>query len=129
MNKTQIIEKIEAGEKDINKIKTWINCLPNFCRKQTPKNIRIGDVYFKGELGHPILILGKREDLFLCVLFTTENTTPGIICKANSRFFYDSYITSTILLTRVDMNKFVGVYENRKHITEIKKLLKKTIKL
>ena len=92
--------------------------------------IKVGDVLFKQELGHPALVLSVRKSGIVIVFLTTTEETEGVILKCSSRFYNDNFVTSTISI--MGHNNVYGnimhCYDNKKEVTLIKRLLSKKYK-
>lgn len=93
-----------------------------------PNYLKLGDVYMNPIIKHPVLIIKIKNDVAYGVSLTTEESYVGILMKSNSRFYPDSYITSTIITTNASSIKLHGVYDCPSDLRELKKLLKQHYK-
>jgi hypothetical protein len=122
----EIIKNQEISKKDI------LHLLYNLKRtsfKLTPNAIKIGDVYMNKELAHPCLIIGIKGNVCHSLMLTSNPEIPHVdICK--SRFYNEGVISYTFIINSIEYTtlNFQGVYENRTHVREIKKLFKNYIK-
>lgn len=100
-------------------------------KKKTAKladsnSLKIGDIHNVASIGHPAVIIAIRENKIYSVTLTTEETFAGIIRKCNSRWLQNNFFTNTIVTSdrEIVVNNITGIYENKRDLTEIKKLLK-----
>lgn len=93
-----------------------------------PSYLKIGDVYINPIIKHPVVIIKLKDDIAYGASLTTEESYVGILMKSNSRFYPDSYITSTIITTNASHIKVHGVYDCPSDLRELKKLLKQHYK-
>jgi hypothetical protein len=69
MEKEEIIKRIKEGEKNTDKILSWVTCLPNSTGSRKPTIIRVGDVFMHPIFRHPYVILEKKRfPIHLCSL-------------------------------------------------------------
>lgn len=80
------------------------------------EDIKVGDVFLNVSLHHPAIVIKVKDEIGYCLLMTTEETTPGILTKLESRFFKFSFITSTLILVPTEniSKRFIGIIENHK---------------
>ena len=99
------------------------NLRPN--NSHLTNKLKVGDV-INSKLLHPALIIKIKGNLVVTVLLTTEETTPNILFKCNSRFYPNSYITTTISVTNLEIacSYFRSVYDCNSDIKLIKAQLK-----
>jgi hypothetical protein len=84
-----------------------------------PTTLKKGDVIFSFGLNHPIILLYKKKDVWICAMMTSNPKCPEVLCKAESRFFPESYITKTLLSQSVIYGKYMFPYDNPKHLNYI----------
>jgi hypothetical protein len=92
--------------------------------------LKIGDIMFHSGLNHPALIISVRKHKIAAVLLTSNYETDGLLMACGSRYYDDSYITSTVTFIQpTDIySSMMHPYDNRKEITQIRKLLSKQYK-
>lgn len=127
MTKEWLINKINEDNFHFNKLKmkNWLNGLPTTLIR--PNKLKSGDVFMHAIFRHPYMLLGKRGDYWVCTLFTSDKDFLDNLCKCQSRFFNDSYITRCLFTCTEPTGGFMGVYDNVKHLKEIKNQLKKIL--
>jgi hypothetical protein len=125
MEKEEIIKRIKDGEKNIDKILSWVTCLPNSTSSRKPTVIKVGDVFMHPIFRHPYVILQKKETEFICVLLTTNANCTEAIEKCKSRFFSESYFTKVIFTVgNPGEHSFMNVFESKSQIKSIHTRLK-----
>jgi len=125
MEKEEIIKRIKEGEKNIDKILSWVTCLPNSTSSRKPTVIKVGDVFMHPIFRHPYVILQKKETEFICVLLTTNANCTEAIEKCKSRFFSESYFTKVIFTVgNPGEHSFMNVFESKSQIKSIHTKLK-----
>lgn len=92
-----------------------------------PTSFKKGDVIFFHQLNHPLILLYRKKNSWICTLMTSDQKCPEILCKAESRFFPESYITKTLLTITEVRGKYMFPYDNNKHLGVITEALKKTL--
>jgi hypothetical protein len=93
-----------------------------------PEYLKLGDVYMNLIVKHPVLIIKVKDNIAYGVALTTEESYVGILMKSNSRFYPDSYITSTMITIDASSIRLHGVYDCPSDLRELKKLLKQYYK-
>jgi hypothetical protein len=125
MEKEEIIKRIKEGEKNIDKILSWVTCLPNSTSSRKPTVIKVGDVFMHPIFRHPYVILQKKETEFICVLLTTNANCTEAIEKCKSRFFSESYFTKVIFTVgNPGEHSFMNVFESKGQLKSIHTRLK-----
>jgi hypothetical protein len=125
MEKEEIIKRIKDGEKNTDKILSWVTCLPNSTSSRKPTVIKVGDVFMHPIFRHPYVILQKKETEFICVLLTTNANCTEAIEKCKSRFFSESYFTKVIFTVgNPGEHSFMNVFESKSQIKSIHTKLK-----
>jgi len=92
-----------------------------------PTMLKPGDIHTcNGLMGHPAVIFKIDGEDVYSVLLTTEPSTPGILKKCDSRWFENSYFTSTVVKNNKSdlINDIKTVYDNNRDLKEMTKLLK-----
>lgn len=127
VTKEFLIEKLEKNP-SIDQIKKWVNSMTNTTQwKVIPNKNKVGDVFMHPIFQHPCVLMEKKENGWLCGLLTSEPTCSEILCKADSRFYYDSFFTEVLFMMNEINGRFHGIYDNDKHIKQILHTLKKTM--
>jgi hypothetical protein len=125
MEKEEIIKRIKEGEKNTDKILSWVTCLPNSTGSRKPTIIRVGDVFMHPIFRHPYVILEKKGSQYICVLLTSNSDCTEAIEKCKSRFFSESYFTKVIFTVENPAgHSFMNVFEFRSQIKSIHTKLK-----
>lgn len=125
MEKEEIIKRIKEGEKNADKILSWVACLPNSTSSRKPTVIRVGDVFMHPIFRHPYVILEKKGSQYICVLLTSNSDCTESIEKCKSRFFSESYFTKVIFTVENPAgHSFMNVFEFRSQIKSIHTKLK-----
>lgn len=114
MTKEYIINKIKTDKSvTLEQVKGWLDCLPAVASKLKPTEFKVGDVIMNNGLHHPIVLLKKVSDGWVCGLLTTEPTCESILEACVSRFFATSFFTKTLVRTKEPQGTFMGVFENK----------------
>lgn len=93
--------------------------------------LRIGDVIFVSGLQHPGLVIQVTKRYHTMALLSSSMKSDNInwLCDCQSRFFEDNVITKTVTRNGNSATyELMGIYDNRKHLIEIKKMLRKAIR-
>lgn len=90
--------------------------------------IKVGDIH--AALGHPAVVFKVYQDLAYSVLITSDDTCLSIIKKCNSRFFPNSYLTGTIIVSSKEkaLASLFKIYDNNKELRWLKNYLKNIYK-
>lgn len=128
MDKTQLLDKVNALTKDTfdkAKLMAWVQCLEGSASaNKKPTEYKKGDVLMHPIFLHPYVLLEKKPTYWVCGLLTSENNCTEILDKCQSRFFEDNHFTRIIFTYTEPQGRFIAVYENTKHLTEMSKKLK-----
>ena len=127
MRKEQLIELINNPNYkfDLAKLNSWVNALPT--ESLTPNTIKIGDVYMHPIFKHPYVYISKTGSKNLCALLTSNGDFEETLCNCESRFFNDSYFVKVLFTLEKPIGRFMGVYDNNKHLKEVTIALKSII--
>ncbi len=124
MTKEILYEKVFKNEFSQAQLLTWIKGLENNV-KLKPKFYKIGDIFHHAIFNHPIVLVKKKENSYICLMLTSneilEAKTPS-----ESRFI-EGFIASVLIEVHVDNlknHKFIGLYDNNKHLNEVYRHLK-----
>lgn len=128
MTKENILEKIEKGETSIDKIEKWLKCLPSEAKSQQPTRVNKGDILFDYKINRPVVVLriidNCDKQTGLVTYLTTETGYRNATLKCRSRFFHDSkFINSIAISSNLQDMKHIGIYDNNRHLTEVRKYL------
>jgi len=126
MTKKELIKKIDENPGLYTKAQLleWIKLLPNLKALQPTIN-RAGDIYFNENICHPIVLVKKVKENWVCVQHTSKETINSPI-QAKSRFT-DGYFYNHLmeihesLITEME---FMGIYSNTSHLLEVYKIIK-----
>jgi len=128
MDKTILLEKLKEEKKtkeiNIDRIISWVTCLPSSTVNRKPIRYRVGDVFMHPIFQHPYILLEKKDNVWVCGLLTSESKCPEILEKTKSRFFPNSYITKTLFTASEIQGSFLNMYNNAKHLKEVRIKLK-----
>lgn len=128
MDKSELKLKIENGGWNTNQLLQWVKHLPNDKLVLKPIRHKAGDIYFNPIFSHPLVLVKKSKELWVCALLTTKDYTAGVIEPCQSRFTPNSYFTSSLVTlsdNELMPSRFMGVYDNTKHLREVFKKIKK----
>lgn len=121
MTKKLLIENISKSSYQYNKVQLldWIKLLPNR-RVLTPRTNKVGDIYHHTIFLHPIVLVKKKKDNWICLLMTSESLLNASI-QAESRFVesYFSHVIVEVHQSTLELNEFMGTYNNNKHLREV----------
>lgn len=124
MTKEEVILKVQEfanlpNRKDIIKL---IDSIPKPSNiKFTPNDIKKGDIYYSGQLGHHLVVYKVNKEDIVCLMITTNGKIP-----CNSRFVKTTFSLCIIGCTLDQMSSmnFSGVYGNNRHLNLVYKELK-----
>lgn len=125
MDKVTLLEKLNDPKYkyDNDLLKKWIKHLPSGVL--LPNDIKRGDVYMHPIFSHPYIFIEDKGDYWLCVILTSNGDFEEVLEPCNSRFFHRSYIVKSFFtITGKPVGRFMGVYDNNKHLTKVCKKLK-----
>lgn len=107
-------------------LRTMISQMKSYKLMRDHSIIKVEDICRVNTLNHPGLVIKVTKDLIYLVILTTEESFIGNRGQCQSRFLPNSYWTSTIVpLSHQDAIKNTqGLYDNHKHVREIKKQLR-----
>ncbi len=124
MNKSELLQNITT--KSYNKVQLieMVKKLPGSSKPRLkPTTPKIGDVYMHSVFNHPVVLCKKQGQMWYGIMLTTESKCESLLEPCQSRFFTNSYITTTITSFK-KMPMFLGTYDNNKHIREVYKRIK-----
>jgi len=129
MTKEDLILRLSESnyQYDNKKLLGWVRALPNY-KKSDPNVLKIGDVFMHPIFNHPYVLLQCNKGVWVCTLLTSNGELTEVLCKCESRFFYDSYISKVLFTITEPFGSFMGVYENNVQLREIKNELKQIFK-
>lgn len=127
MTKKTLYETIFDNNYVYNKPKLlqMVDSLPNNILKISPASNKVGDIYFHVAFNHPIILVKKRKTSWICLMCTSNELEEAKIpCK--SRFFegFISHVLLEISVERLKNYKFLGLYDNARHLRETYRHLK-----
>ena len=125
MDKTQLLEKVKAGNFNQEKLIGWITAMPQTTLKVRPNEYKVGDVLMHIIFKHPYILLAKKDNKWVCGLFTSEETFPDILEPCKSRFFTEAFFVKSLFTVTEVEGTFMGIYDNTKHLKEVYTKLKK----
>lgn len=118
MTKNELVHIVSKQETlDKSKVLTWIKQLAN--DSVVVNKLAVGDVVMFKPFSHPAIIFKIKKNNYICGLLTTNEDCDGLIEKCKCRFLENSYFTATLMSTTQLYGKFMGVYENKKHLKEV----------
>jgi hypothetical protein len=121
MDKQSLTEKIKKGNYTPDQLLTWVSCLPGSSGTKKPTKNKVGDVYMHPVFQHPYILLERKNDVWICGLFTTDTKYEQILEPCKSRFFSTSHFTKTLFTLSEPTGPWCNVYDNN---AQIKKVLK-----
>lgn len=120
MTKEHLLQLLDQkGAPDLTKIRTWVNQLPNTHTKIQPIAPKPGDIFMHPTLVHPYVLLEQHNNYWICGLLTSNNECAEILEPCRSRFYPNSYWTTTLLTYTYPHGKFLSTYENPNHLRSI----------
>ncbi len=125
MNKKELISKIENGSYNKVQLLGWVNTLPSEVRVNRPSRIKIGDVFMHPIFGHPVVLCKRVQDTWYGIMLTSTPSCDVMLEPCQSRFFNNSYFTSTMTGFKEMPRMFMGVYDNNTHLNEVYKKVNK----
>lgn len=121
MDKYILLDKIKKGNFTPEQLTVWVQSLPGSSATKKPSKNKVGDVYMHPVFQHPYVLLEKKNDVWICGLFTTDEKYQQILEPCNSRFFTTSFFTKTMFTISEPIGPYCNVFDNN---TQIKKVLK-----
>lgn len=122
MEKNDLYEKVNElsiDKANKSKILKWIKALPTNNFRVRPTHYRIGDVFMHPFFQHPIVLMKRIQNGFICGLLTSNPNCTVALSKCDSRLFYESYWAPTLTIINdsdLDTFRFYGLYDNDKEI-------------
>ena len=127
MERDEIIAKVKQGNYNQNQLLGWLQALPTSTEKRKPSEYKVGDVLMHSVFKHPMILLKKQKEDWLCGLMTSDENCPEKLEECRSRFFEGKYITKTLFTTSEIKGSFVNTYEKNKQLRDILIKLKKLL--
>lgn len=99
----------------------------------TPNRVKVGDVFIRKLSGknRPSVVLKRKNEGFICCSFTSQSDNPMTLRKAETRFEKYGYLSKSVFYYPEEAikNNFVGIYDNNKDLTKLKRELKEYFSL
>jgi len=121
MDKYILLDKIKKGNFTPEQLIVWVQSLPGSSATKKPSKNKVGDVYMHPVFQHPYVLLEKKNDVWICGLFTTNSNYEQILEPCNSRFFSTSFFTKTLFTISEPIGSYCNVFDNN---IQIKKVIK-----
>ena len=106
-------------------VKTLVSTMSK--KGAAPLSVKVGDVWrHPGLGGHYCVVVFITKTRVVSLMATTEETLDCIISPVKTRFSLRGFITSTTIVNTKEtvLNNFTGVYDNPKHISQLRKSIK-----
>lgn len=126
MKKNELLEKVQNRDYKYNRgqLISWVQELPNSYILEV-NQYKAGDVFMHPIFKHPYILLERKDDFWICTLLTSNGDFKEVLTQCRSRFFFgESYITKTLFTMTDPIGKFMGVYDNPRHLKDVTKKLK-----
>ena len=121
MDKKLLLDKVKKGNYTPDQLLTWVSCLPGSSGTRKPTKNKVGDVFMHPVFQHPYILLERKNDVWICSLFTTDTKYEQILEPCKSRFFPNSHFTKTLFTLSEPTGSWCNVFDNN---VQIKKVLK-----